>query len=117
MENSKADRRKKIRVFFKTTVLLEIGSAKIIVNGDSTDLSLNGIFIKTKEIFPIGTSCHLKINLLGRGNTFQLEMDGTTARIEPDGIGIMFKSIELDTYTHLKKIVMYNTTENPDTIY
>ena len=117
MENSKTNRRKKNRVFFKTSVQLEIGSAKIIIDGDSSDLSLNGIFIKIEETIPIGTKCHLKIDLLGREDTFQLKIDGTTTRIDPNGIGIQFKAMELDTYTHLKKIIMYNTTDNPDTIY
>jgi len=43
-------------------------------------------------------------------------MQGTTIRQEDNGIAVEFISMDLDSYTHLKNILRYNTA-NPDDIY
>jgi hypothetical protein len=112
------EKRGKTRVDFSTAteILLKVGSSVIQLQGDSRDLSLKGIFISTEKNIPIGTKCHVEITLSGMTDDLALKMNGSVARKETNGIGINFDSMDLDSYTHLKNIVRYNSG-NPDEIY
>ena len=105
------DRRKKSRVGFKTQIVIEADSAKVQTEGSSKDLSLSGLFVNTKEKIPIGTSCKVKILLLGMTDPLVLHMDGQIVRYDLSGIAIAFNSMDLDSYTHLKNVIRYNINE------
>lgn len=104
------DRRKQERVGFETQVVLNIGQAQIQVAGNSRDLSLGGIFVNTAEPAPKGVKCKVRVVLTGTQEQFHLEMVGRVVRREERGLAIEFDVIDLDSYTHLKKIVSYNIT-------
>ena len=108
------EKRKHSRVAFATdiTVHLEAGGRKIIVQGDSKDLSLKGIFVTTQEILDVGTKCEIKIFLSGGINRIQLVIQGTVVRGGKSGMGIIFDSMDVDSYSHLKNIVRYNSVDD-----
>ena len=106
--NHDDERRKYNRVDFKTRLLLTVADARIEAEGSSRDLSQKGVFIYTLEKFSPGTLCSVRIFLSGGGNTVELSMDGKVARVEENGLGISFVTMDLDSYTHLRNIVRYN---------
>ncbi len=114
--NSEEERRQKLRVDFKTQITLRIGGSEVHVDGDSRDLSLSGIFINTDEEAQVGTKCDVEVCLTGMAKPLNLKMNGSIIRKETSGIAIAFESMDLDSYTHLKNIVRYNTS-NPDDIH
>jgi hypothetical protein len=104
------DRRKHSRVGFATKidVCLVSGQETICLDANSRDLSLRGIFVRTDAAFSLDTQCTVDIYLTGGVEEIKLEIQGKTVRKTNDGVGIVFKSMDVETYTHLKNIVYYN---------
>lgn len=103
------ERRKHTRVEFETRILLSADEIKIDATGSSRDLSMKGMFLATDRKLPLGTACHVRIVLSGGVADLELSMDATVARVEQEGLGLRFDTIDLDSFTHLKNIVMYNS--------
>lgn len=116
MPNKDINRRSKIRVDFQTQIVVTINDSAIQMDADSKNLSLKGIFVETMEDVPVDSRCRVQVFLVGTTEPKPLIMDGTVVRKEPKGVGIAFDSMDLDSYTELKNIVRYNTTD-PDEIY
>lgn len=110
------ERRRKLRVDFKTQIVLKIEQSEIRVTGSSKDLSLTGIFINTKERVREGIECQVKATLMGMTQPLDLRMRGTIIRSDDSGLAIVFDSMNLETYTHLKNIIRYNT-DTPDDVH
>lgn len=103
------EKRKSERAAFETQVIIKgIDDMEIQANGSSKDLSLKGIFVNTDKEIPIGSECEVEVILTGMVEDVVLKMNGKVMRKEGEGIGISFESIDLESYTHLKNIVMYN---------
>lgn len=108
------ERRKHSRVGFTTEIhiQLEADGRQINLQGSSRDLSLKGIFIRTKAKFSSGTKCTIKVYLTGGVEKIELLMKGTIVRAGDNGVGIVFDSMDVDTYSHLKNIVYYNSSDD-----
>lgn len=113
MDAADANRRKKLRVDFKTSIVLRTDQSEIHIEGSSRDLGLKGIFIHTLEELAVGTKCKVELKLTGMTEQLNLYMQGKIIRKDPNGIAVEFDSMDLDSYTHLKNLVRYNTTD-PD---
>ncbi len=106
------NRRKHSRVGFATEIKIELKTKdKVKLEGSSKDLSLKGIFVSTDKRFARGTLCFVKIYLTGGIEKIELLIEGTIVRQTDTGIGIIFNSMDIDTYSHLKNIVVYNRVE------
>ncbi len=112
MQDNYENKRKKIRVDFNTTIILRTEKSEIHINGSSKDISVNGIFIDTKEAITVGSKCDLEIILSGTIEPIHLNVSGEVVRKQDYGIAVIFNSMDLDSYTHLKNIVKYNSS-NP----
>jgi hypothetical protein len=116
MPESERNRRSKIRVDFQTRIVVTIPASGITLDGDSSNLSVKGIFVKTDEKIPVHASCGVKIYLSGTAVPLCVSVGGTVVRSEPDGIAIAFNAMELDSYTELRNIIRYNS-QDPDEVY
>jgi hypothetical protein len=110
-EFKNSERRRHERVAFSTTIVLTAGNARIEASGTSKDLSLKGIFVNTDIRLESGTLCDLTIVLTGGGEKVELSMKARVERELAQGLGISFESMDIDTYGHLKKIMLYNTND------
>lgn len=109
------EKRKYPRVGFTTQikVRLEANGKKILLEGNSQDLSLKGVFLSTDtDILPVGTEVSLNIYLSGGIDEIVLFVKGSVARSSDAGMGIAFDSMDVDTYSHLKNIVYYNSVDD-----
>ncbi len=108
------EKRKHSRVAFATPILIQIeaNGEKIDFKGNSRDLSLKGVFIDTQKIFAVGTKCSIKVYITGTIDKLALLMDGSIVRSNESGMGIEFASMNVDTYSHIKNIVSYNSLDN-----
>lgn len=104
------ERRKYPRVAFSTTIniQIEIEENCVEVTGDSRDLSLKGVYIPDIGGYSIDTKCEVNIILSGSVENIQLRIRGRVARADKNGLGIVFDSMDVDSYSHLKNIVKYN---------
>ncbi|MCG8634508.1 MAG: PilZ domain-containing protein [Desulfobacterales bacterium] len=109
--SNKDDRREHSRVGFTTRIeiILKADGKQVNLDANSKDLSLKGIFVETGEQFPLKTHCEVNIYLSGGVDDIKLEILGCIVRQTEAGIGIVFESMDVDTYTHLKNIVRYNS--------
>ena len=100
--------RRRTRVAFNT--LVTINSAEgALVDLSSRDISLKGVFVLTKTLWPVDTPVDIKILLTGSTSKLLLSMKGIIKRREPDGMGVDFTEVDIDSFAHLRNIVSYNT--------
>ncbi len=104
------EKRKFSRVPFITRidVIMDPHGEKMELSVDSKNLSLRGIFAQTEKKFQNGTDCSVIIHLTGSVEDIRLNIQGKVARQDKTGVGIIFETMDVDAYTHLKNIVKYN---------
>ncbi|MFA6010298.1 MAG: PilZ domain-containing protein [Desulfobacteraceae bacterium] len=108
------ERRNGIRVEFETEVTVTVEGVESHYKGSSKDLSLRGVFVQTSKAPRQNTPCQVSIKLQGLEEDMVLKMEGRVVRVSAEGYAIFFDSVDLDTYTHLKNIVRYNSPESDD---
>ena len=118
MTANKDEKRKSNRVGFATDIQIEFNSdgKPVCLAGNSKDLSLKGIFVQTETIFPARTPCQVKIYLTGGIDKIELSINATVVRNTDNGMGVEYDSMDVDTYSHLKNIVYYNSTDDTDEV-
>lgn len=82
--------------------------------GEVRDLSLKGMFVKTIAQVAIDQILRFTIHLSGDNTDFSMQLNGVVVRITPEGLGIRFEPIDLESFTHLKNIVSYNSQNVED---
>ncbi|HLE09837.1 MAG: hypothetical protein A2504_11030 [Bdellovibrionales bacterium RIFOXYD12_FULL_39_22] len=102
------------RAHYCTKVVIKT-SEKIIESSTSDNISLNGIFVESKDILPVNTKCKLEITLSASTDGIKLKMDAKVARVTPKGMGLSFEVMDVETFRHIKNLVMYNS-EDPNKI-
>ena len=111
--SEKKGRRKHDRVVFSTRILLSSKDFENIdITGNSKDLSLKGIFVDTDQKLDPDTPCLIIIVLSGGIEDIKISINARVARVDAHGMGIVFDTMDLDSYTHLKNIVQYNSTKD-----
>jgi hypothetical protein len=108
------ERRKRTRVHFTTQVIVKTDKSEIAAEAKSEDISIKGIFINTDKKMPVGTPCDIEILLTGMSTKLVLNIKGVITRQDESGLGIAFDSVDLDSYIHLKNIVLYNASDPED---
>ncbi|MBW1677129.1 MAG: PilZ domain-containing protein [Deltaproteobacteria bacterium] len=108
------ERRKKTRVYFKTQVTLKTDKSEIVAEANSKDISIKGMFVSTGKRIPVGTPCDVEILLTGTSTRLALSIKGVITRQDASGLGLAFDSMDIDSYFHLKNIVMYNASDPED---
>lgn len=109
------NRRKKTRVKFETQVIVRTKDAEVLSETNSKNISFKGVFLKTEHKLPEGTPCEVEILLSGSSTRLSIKVQGRVARQEKGGLGIVFESIDPDSYFHLRNLIMYNTSD-PDEV-
>ncbi len=108
------ERRRRTRVVFTTEV--ELASGDLTVKSTrSRDVSMTGIFIYTDQHLEPGAACQITIRLLGASSDLRLTAEGRVVRVTDDGLAVEFTSLDLDSYVHLRNLIVYNA-EDPDGI-
>ena len=102
-------RRKHPRVGFETIITLIFTDDEHDVTGSSKNLSMKGLFVEIGDKFSAGMTCKVKIELSGVVGGLKLLINARVARVEKSGMGIVFDTMDLESYTHLKNIVQYNS--------
>jgi hypothetical protein len=69
------------------------------------DLSFKGALVSLVKPVPLtmGTPCQLHV-MLDQGHD-RITMDATVAHLEGDSIGLLCRSIDLDSMTHLRRLI------------
>ena len=104
------DKRRNVRVPFETrvTVTPEQGGGAV-TSTKTKDISLKGIYCYSDETFPEGTRCHIRLELRGAGVGLDIEMKGHVVRRDAEGMALFFDEIDIESFSHLKNVLYYNT--------
>ena len=108
-----SEKRKSVRVPFRTEIIIDYDGYKMRLGGDSVNLSLSGILVEAEKKIPLGTACRIRLKLTGTRKPIEITMDGRVVRQDHLGFGIRFDEMDLDSYTLLKEVVRHNT-DDPD---
>lgn len=81
-----------------------------LIKGEVKNLSLKGMFVETDFKPEINTRLTVTILLTG-DDVYKIHLLGQVVRILPEGIGIFFEEMDLDSFTHLSKILEYNSAD------
>lgn len=111
MEQKGSNRRKVTRVPFDSLVSIRTENGEIEATVNSRDISIKGIFVQTRQPFSVGDSCTISIVLGGSTSRESIKAEGKVVRREESGVGIFFESVDLDSFMHLKKLVLYNADD------
>jgi len=79
--------------------------------GAVENLSMNGMFLVTEERLAEGESVDISIVLTGTSPEISIDFLGRVCRVAENGLGFNFEKIDLDSYTHLRNIVAYNSDD------
>ena len=108
------ERRKYARVGFTTgiDIVFDSGDQRSVLKARSKDLSQKGLFVGTEDTYPLDTPCTVNVHLSGGVDDISLEIQGRVVRQADTGIGIVFESMDVDVYAHLRNIVRYNSEQD-----
>jgi hypothetical protein len=79
--------------------------------GNVENLSMCGMFLITAERLPEGEPVEITIVLSGTSPELFVGFTGRVSREAENGIAFSFEKIDLDSYTHLKNIIAYNSED------
>jgi hypothetical protein len=90
----------------------EIQSDNGTFYGDVRNLSLKGMFVAVPESHPVGEVVDIKIFLAHDDPVVMIEVVGEVVRTDSEGIAVKFTRVDLDSFTHLRKVVSLNTGDD-----
>ncbi|WP_027180203.1 PilZ domain-containing protein [Maridesulfovibrio bastinii] len=104
------DKRRRTRVQASFTVELEMQN--IIVSAVTVNLSLKGILCEPVDGFAPGDLCIVHIIL---SKDVRICINGSVVRSDEKGVAVDFLDMDDESFTHLRKLVQYNS-EDADSI-
>lgn len=102
------ERRGTLRVQLHALVNVKIDEQLYAGNADLRDISMDGLNISSSEALPINCICDLEITISGPSSVLQLRAKGRILRQDAHGAAVKFTELDMDSYIHLKNIVLYN---------
>lgn len=103
------EKRELTRVAFNIEAAVKYGDQTF--TGKVENLSLNGMFIQTAGKVKPRDTVEITIHLAGETSELEVNLTGTVIRTTPEGIGLQFQKVDLDSFIHLRNIVAYNSED------
>lgn len=102
--------RKFSRVNFNVSASIKTADRQF--QGLVENLSMNGMFLVSRERLEAGEAVEIAIFLTGSVPEISVAFSGRVIHATDDGLGFIFDSIDPDSYTHLRNIIAYNIDES-----
>ena len=101
-----SDKRQFTRITFESPV--QLANRNGIWKSELVDISLNGVLVEkpTNFVAAVGDAFLLKLDL--HESDIQIRMDVEVAHVETHRVGFHCKHIDLDSVTHLRRLVELN---------
>lgn len=100
------EKRANTRVLFNVKALIKHG--KKTIEGRIINLSLKGILIDTPERIPANTVVEVEILMEGASSELTVGLEARVVRSDDTGTALIFRSVDIDSFIHLRNIVAYN---------
>lgn len=108
MSDKNNEKRRGLRVTFRTTVKLIFPGGLIVDECETRDISVAGVFVKNIKGTDFAGKCQVELHLAGRTSNLVLEMAGEVVRAQDDGIALQFLDVDEDSFYHLQNIVYFS---------
>ncbi len=107
-DSSAQDRRRFSRIPFDAVAHINTDNGDLFLNCQIIDISLKGVLVHKPGQWQsaIGDKCHLDL-LLDKAQVV-IEMEATIAHIDDEQIGFDCAHIDLESITHLKRLIELN---------
>ena len=79
--------------------------------GETTDISLKGLYVASRQPLPARTACHITLHLGPQEHPIRIVLEGTIVRASTEGMAIEITSIPPDSFAHLHNLVAYNAQD------
>ncbi len=109
MENRRAFTR--IPFQFQVKLSFEGGSLEC----KAQNLSLNGLRLEAPRALESGTTCTISMKLGEEESPLELTVRGRVVRCDGQQMGLHFVEVELDSFHHLRNLILYNA-EEPESV-
>lgn len=106
MTHDSQNKRRGTRVMFNVNAELSFGDETI--RGEVRNLSLKGMLVDVDKPVPENTDLFITIYLSGSSSTLTLNMKGVVVRSDLNGLAVLFKEIDVESFIHLRSVVGYN---------
>ena len=106
--NNITERRRSSRIPFQAQAHIKTVSGELHLNCDVIDVSLNGILIKRPKKWNGQMNDNYQVDLLLENGQLIIKMETIVAHIDQQSIGFTCEHIDLDSITHLKRLVELN---------
>lgn len=108
---SKPDAREFTRSAVSTKMEVHLPSG-VVLEGNTRDLSLNGVLFATERSLPIGNSVRATLLLHSGEAECRIATEGFVVRVTECGVAIEFTKIDQDSLEHLRRLILHTA---PDT--
>jgi len=108
MTEQQNDRRRNVRVVFRTTARVIFSGERTFADCETADVSVSGVFVKGAKDAGPGEKCLVELQLTGKTSNLLLKMTGEVVRVQDDGIALEFCEVDEDSFYHLQNIVYFS---------
>ncbi len=110
MKHDPPERRETSRVSLAAVVSLEVDGNTIVSQTNLRDISLDGVALLNSDPAPINSICTFEITITGISSVLKISGKGRILRQESNCTAIKFTELEMDSYLHLKNVILLNRT-------
>jgi len=111
MSKQREEKRGFIRIPFNTEVEVQ-SEGRSIRSREGINLSMSGIRLSTADATPApGSPCQVLITLRASEQRVLIEAKGSVIRSAPGSLAAEFKELDLDSYNHLRQLILNNADE------
>jgi len=103
-----SERRRFSRIPFEAKAHINSHKGELHLNCHVIDVSLNGILITIPDSWQGKMDDEYTIDLLLENAQLVIKMEAAVAHLDKESIGFICKHIDLDSITHLKRLVELN---------
>ncbi len=100
------NKRRRTRIQVEFTAQLNKGDLSVMV--ETQNLSMKGILCNRVEGFAVGSLCEVSILL---SEEVVIHIEGKVVRSDESGLAVDFIVMNEESFTHLRKLVQYNSTD------
>lgn len=100
------EKRKNTRIVFNVTAIVRFMDKDF--EGNIINLSLKGMLIKLSGPIPENSKVNIKMYMEGDSSKLAIDIEGQVLRTDNKGTAVIFSSMDIDSFIHLRNIVAYN---------
>jgi len=104
------EQREFTRIPIRRTAEIVTDDATVVAE-PTRDISAKGLYVEGLSNLPPGAPCRVRLPLLGVPGTATIQADARIVRSEANGIAVEFTGMDLDSFEHLRNLVLYNAPD------